>query len=317
MASITTSLKPGHDLHDRIESAVNGICGVLLGKERQVRLALCCLFSGGHLLIEDLPGMGKTSLAQALARVLGLSYNRVQFTSDLLPADILGATIFEREAQRFQFIPGPVFTQLLLADEINRATPKTQSALLEAMAEHQVSVEGQSHPLPQPFFVIATQNPLSQAGTYPLPESQLDRFLMCIGLGYPDPAAERRLLLGEDSAHTLPRLQPLLQAADLKAIAAAVDAVHLSEPVLDYVQRLIRHSRQQSGVQSGLSPRGALALVRSARTWALMAGRQHVVPEDVQQVLPAVVGHRLQAAVDYSGDSVALTEALLRDVPVL
>lgn len=304
-----------------IDRAAREIGTVVLGKDRQVRLALCCLVAGGHLLLEDLPGMGKTTLSHALAKVLGLQYRRVQFTSDLLPGDILGASVFERDSGRFQFLPGPIFTQVLLADEINRSTPKTQSALLEAMAEGQVTSEGQTRPLPKPFFVIATQNPITQAGTYPLPESQLDRFLMRLSLGYPDPAAERRLLLGEDAAHRLPKLEQCLSPEQLEQLRGAVDAVHTSEQLLDYVQRLIAYTRSEPGFAFGLSPRGALALLRSAKTWALMSGRGHVVPEDVQVVLPAVVEHRLHANVDAfldrDGDGGALVDRLLRRVAVV
>jgi MoxR-like ATPase len=305
-----------------LDRAALEVSTVLLGKERQVRLALCCLISGGHLLIEDLPGMGKTTLAHALARVLGLQYRRVQFTSDLLPGDILGASIFDRQTNQFKFLPGPVFTQVLLADEINRATPKTQSALLEAMAEGQVTTDGETRELPQPFFVIATQNPVSQAGTYALPESQLDRFLMRLSLGYPDAVAERRLLTGEDAAHKLPQLKQCVTAEQLQKIQRAVDQVHASDALLDYVQRLIHFTRSEPGFAFGLSPRGALALLRSAKAWALLSGRGHVVPEDVQAVLPAVVEHRVHASIhhmgrDQAGDGSALVEQLLRKVAVV
>lgn len=300
-----------------LDRAVREVGAVLLGKERQVRLSICCLISGGHLLLEDLPGMGKTTLSHALAKVLGLNYRRVQFTSDLLPGDILGASIFDRQTNQFKFLPGPIFTQLLLADEINRSTPKTQSALLEAMAEQQVTIDGQTRPLPQPFFVIATQNPLSQSGTYPLPESQLDRFLMRLSLGYPDAAAERRLLAGENAQQQLANLSQCIAPEQLQKIQQAVDQVHTSAQLLDYVQRLIAYTRSDSGFAVGLSPRGALALVRSAKAWALMNGRGHVVPEDVQIVLPPVVEHRLQTGPDHSGDSGALIEQLLLKVAVV
>jgi MoxR-like ATPase len=305
-----------------LDRAVQEMGSVLLGKERQVRLALCCLISGGHLLLEDLPGMGKTTLSHALAKVLGLQYRRVQFTSDLLPGDILGASIFDRQTNRFQFLPGPVFTQVLLADEINRSTPKTQSALLEAMAEGQVTVEGDTRPLPQPFFVIATQNPVTQAGTYPLPESQLDRFLMRLSLGYPDPAAERRLLTGDDVQTRLAALPECLTVEQLQKLQKAVETIHVSEQLLDYVQRLIAYTRSEPGFAFGLSPRGALALLRSAKGWALMSGRGHVVPEDVQVVLPAVVEHRLHANMDAyaagaGGEGSSLVDKLLRSVAVV
>lgn len=305
-----------------LDRAALEVSSVLLGKERQVRLALCCLISGGHLLIEDLPGMGKTTLAHALARVLGLQYRRVQFTSDLLPGDILGASIFDRQTNQFKFLPGPIFTQVLLADEINRATPKTQSALLEAMAEGQVTIDGETRVLPQPFFVIATQNPTTQAGTYALPESQLDRFLMRLSLGYPDATAERRLLTGEDSQQKLSRLTQCVTAEQLQKLQRAVEPVHASDALLDYVQRLIHFTRSEPGFAFGLSPRGALALLRSAKAWALLSGRGHVVPEDVQAVLPAVVGHRVHASIqhagsDHSGDAGALIDQLLRKVAVV
>lgn len=304
-----------------LDRAVSEIGTVLLGKERQVRLALCCLVSGGHLLLEDLPGMGKTTLSHALAAVLGLQYRRVQFTSDLLPGDILGASIFDRQTNQFKFLPGPIFTQVLLADEINRSTPKTQSALLEAMAEQQVTIDGQTRALPQPFFVIATQNPLTQAGTFGLPESQLDRFLMRLSLGYPDPSAERRLLSGADTHKQLRQLQQCMTTDQLQKLQSAVDSVHTSEQLLDYVQRLIAYTRTEPGFEFGLSPRGALALLRAAKTWALMSGRGHVVPEDVQIVLPPVVEHRLHAAIntagDHTGEGGALIDRLLRKVAVL
>lgn len=297
-----------------LDRAAAEVGSVLLGKERQVRLALCCLISGGHLLIEDLPGMGKTTLAHALAGVLGLQYRRVQFTSDLLPGDILGASIFDRQTNQFKFLPGPVFTQVLLADEINRSTPKTQSALLEAMAEGQVTIDGETRALPQPFFVIATQNPATQSGTYALPESQLDRFLMRISLGYPDAAAERRLLAGEDAAHKLPLLKQCIAPEQLLKLRGAVDQVHASDALLDYVQRLIHYTRSEPGFAFGVSPRGALALLRGARAWAMLSGRGHVVPEDVQAVAPAVIEHRVHADIDHRGDGIALVAQMLRKV---
>ena len=300
-----------------IAQAVREVGTVLLGKDSQVQLALCCLLARGHLLIEDLPGMGKTTLSHALARVLGLDYSRIQFTSDMLPADILGVSIFNRNGGSFEFVPGPIFTQLLLADEINRTTPKTQSALLEAMEERQVTIDGQTRPLPQPFFVIATQNPVTQAGTYPLPESQLDRFLMRISLGYPDREAERKLLLGDDTRQRLPELRQIISSEQLLAIQRAVDNVHSSDSLLDYLQRLVAFTRSSPDFAIGLSPRGALALLRCAKTWALMAGRGHVVPEDLQQVMPAVVEHRLSSSIDYRGDVGALSQKLLQDVAVI
>ena len=304
-------------MKDKIDQAVAEIGKVLLGKDDQIRLAVCCLLARGHLLIEDLPGMGKTTLSHALATVLGLSYNRIQFTSDLLPSDILGVSIFEQSSNSFSFHPGPVFAQLLLADEINRSTPRTQSALLEAMAEGQVTVEGETRPLPEPFFVIATQNPVTQSGTYPLPESQLDRFLMRIELGYPDPRAERQMFLRDDQGPQLQTLEPCLSIEELGEIRRAVDGVHASDSLLDYLQRLVAYTRNSPTFAYGLSPRGALALLHSARTWALMAGRSHVVPEDLQKVLSPVAGHRLVPTSDYAGDSAALVRDILTSVDVI
>ena len=303
-------------MQDIIERAVREIGRVLLGKDRQIRLALCALFSRGHLLIEDMPGMGKTTLSHALARVLGLGFARVQFTSDMLPGDILGVSVFDQRAQAFSFHPGPVFTEVLLADEINRSTPKTQSALLEAMAERQVTIEGETRTLPEDFFVIATQNPVTQAGTFPLPESQLDRFLMRIEIGYPDRAAERAMLAGASAAPAIDRLAAMLTRDELRGIQREAQQVRTAEVLLDYVQRLIEYTRSAPEFAHGLSPRGALALVNSARTWAYMEGRAHVVPEDVQAVLPAVVAHRLRSTTDFGGDGRALVQRLLADVDV-
>ncbi|MFK7831129.1 MAG: AAA family ATPase [Congregibacter sp.] len=300
-----------------VDTAVAEVGKALLGKERQLRLAFCCLLADGHLLIEDLPGMGKTTLSYALAQVLGLSYQRVQFTSDLLPADILGLSVYHREDSSFQFHPGPIFTQVLLADEINRSTPRTQSALLEAMAERQVTLEGETRKLPEPFFVIATQNPLEQSGTYPLPESQLDRFLMRIQLGYPDLAAERDMLKNGFGGAQHLTLEQRIDAQQLASVRSAVNDVHAADSLLDYVQRLAGRSRQGGEFAIGLSPRGILALLRCAKTWALMDDRDHVLPDDVQAVLPAVVGHRLQAGGSFSGDGMALVALLQREVEVL
>ena len=301
-----------------IDSAVKEVGQILLGKEPQIRLALCCLFARGHLLIEDLPGMGKTTLSHALASVLGLSWKRVQFTSDLLPADILGVSVYDRNDASFSFHPGPIFTQLLLADEINRTTPRTQSALLEAMAEGQVTVEGETRALPEPFFVIATQNPIHQSGTYPLPESQLDRFLMRLELGYPHPRAEREMLLREHSAGlTSHTASQRIDAGQLDAIRNAVGEVHASDNLLDYLQRLVAYTRQSVEFEVGLSPRGALALLDCAKTWAVMHNRGHVVPEDLQMVLPAVAAHRLVPGGEYAGDGAALVALLQRNVDVI
>lgn len=301
-----------------LEACLKAVDEILLGKDRQVRLALACLLARGHLLIEDLPGMGKTTLSHALARVLGLSFQRIQFTSDLLPGDILGTSVFDKDSGQFVFHPGPIFAELVLADEINRAPPKSQSALLEAMEEGQVTIEGATRPLPEPFFVIATQNPASQGGTFSLPESQLDRFLMRLSLGYPGRAAERSLLLGEARRDLLPRLEPLLDHAALAAFQAEVPKVRASDALVDYVLRLVEATRTQPAFALGLSPRGSLALLAAARAWALLAGRDYVIPEDVQAVLPAVAGHRLRDQADPTGHGGgALVQWLLREVPAL
>jgi MoxR-like ATPase len=302
-------------LEDRLDLVIRQVGTTILGKERAIRLAVTCLLARGHLLIEDLPGMGKTTLAHALARCLGLQYQRIQFTSDLLPADILGAAVYERQRETFVFHPGPIFAQLILADEINRATPKTQSALLEAMEEGQVTIEGETRILPEPFFVIATQNPAYQIGTFPLPESQLDRFLMRIELGYPDAQAERLLLEGEDRRDVLARLPACLTPAQLHEAQARVAGIHAASPLLDYVQGLLAFSRQSSLFRGGLSPRAGLALLRAARAWALLHQRGHVLPEDVQTVLPTVVGHRLHPGEEHLEQSSAdLVERLRRAV---
>jgi MoxR-like ATPase len=285
---------PANLHHPEIDAILAQINGVILGKERQVRLCLACLLARGHLLIEDIPGVGKTTLAHAIARSLGLSFQRVQFTSDLLPADVLGVSIYDRDTGRFRFQHGPIFAQLVLADEINRASPKAQSALLEAMEEQQVTLDGQSMPLPVPFFVIATQNPQDQAGTFPLPESQLDRFLMRVHLGYPAEAAERELLSGVDRRDLVGSLSTVATAEALKRLQQAVLEVHVAPALLDYVQALVAHTRNAAGLQSGLSPRAAIGLLRAARAWALIAGRDAVIPEHVQAVFPAVVEHRLR-----------------------
>lgn len=298
-----------------INATLSALNNVLLGKEHQIKLALSALLANGHLLLEDLPGMGKTTLAHALARVCGLQYNRVQFTSDLLPADLTGVSIFSREHSNFSFHPGPLFTQVFLADELNRASPKAQSALLEAMEEQQVSVDGKAHPLPSPFFVIATQNPQSQSGTFPLPESQLDRFLLRISLGYPDPAAERQLLKGLNGRSMTGNLPQILSEGRLKALQSLVPQVKMTDTLLDYVQRLIARTRQSEQCQTGLSPRGAQALVRSAQSWALLQTRSHVLPEDVQAVFIAVAGHRLVGKQELQGEQLA--RRILSEVDVV
>ena len=321
-SSSTITPEPGSaqkaQVKEQIEALIDTLNQVLLGKEHQIKLSLACLFARGHLLIEDLPGMGKTLLSHALARALGLSYNRIQFTSDVLPSDIIGATIFDKQSNGFRFVEGPLFAQLVLADEINRATPKSQSALLEAMEERQVTNDGESRPLPQPFFVVATQNPSTQAGTFPLPESQLDRFLMRIELGYPEPAAERELLLNGDRRAVAEKLPAVIDLSSLQQIQTAVDAIKVSDPLVDYVQRLISFSRQGNEFAYGLSPRGALALLQGAKAWALINHRTHVVPEDVQAVLPSVVEHRLRESADFAGHGGgALAQKLLGSVDVV
>ncbi len=298
----------------RLDRALDQVNGILLGKQHAVKLAFACLLAGGHLLIEDVPGVGKTTLAHAIAATAGLAYQRVQFTSDLLPSDIIGVSIFARETDAFRFHPGPLFTQLLLADEINRGTPKTQGALLEAMAEGQASVDGETRPLPQPFFVVATQNPLDAAGTYPLPDSQLDRFLMRIALGYPAHAEERALLAGVDRRDLIGRLAPALDAAAIVALRTRVRDVLAQPTLLDYVQMLLEASRRHPGIRTGLSPRAGLALLGAARAWALLHGRGFVIPEDVQAVFVAVAAHRLVAAHAAGGE--ALAPALLAGVAV-
>lgn len=290
---------------------------VVLGKPQELKLAVACLLARGHLLIEDLPGMGKTTLAHALALVFGLDWQRVQFTSDMLPADILGVSVFDNHDKRFHFQPGPVFTQLLLADEINRATPKTQSALLEAMEEQQVTLEGKQRPLPQPFFVVATQNPVTQTGTYPLPESQLDRFLMRISLGYPDATTERQLLAQGGSRPLLEQLKPAMDAEQLMQLMNKVEQVHLSEDLLDYVQRLLAQSRDSDDFVAGLSPRAGLGLLQVARVWALFAGRDYVIADDVQAVMPAVCDHRLQQRLQQGTSASGGSQQLLDKVAVV
>lgn len=287
---------------------------LILGKQDRLELALACLIAGGHLLIEDVPGTGKTTLSHVMAQLFGLDFRRVQFTSDLLPADILGVSVFERETGAFRFHPGPVFTQVLLADEVNRATPRTQSALLEAMEEHQVSIEGETRRLPDPFFVIATQNPASQIGTYPLPESQSHRFMMRITMGYPDPAAERALLTGRDRRSLLAGLAPVADAGTLVAWRDEAAALHVADALIDYVQALIAHTRASGRWRLGLSPRAGLALLAAARARARLFERAHVLPEDVQAVLPAIALHRLPALEQTTPDEAA--RALLQAVPL-
>ena len=289
---------------------------VILGKEQEIRLGIACLLARGHLLIEDMPGVGKTTLAHALAQTLGLTYQRIQFTSDLLPADVIGVSIFDRSGNRFEFQRGPIFAQVVLADEVNRATPKAQSALLEAMEEHQVTVDGRRHPLPEPFFVLATQNPSEQVGTFPLPESQLDRFLMRIELGYPDARHERELLLGEDRRTLLAALKPILGAQELAQLQVGVTQIHTAPALLDYVQALVAYTRRSGRFHVGLSPRAAIGLLRASQSWALLEGRRSVLPEDVQRVFPAVAAHRLRATQDSARVDASTGRRILDDVPI-
>ncbi len=306
-------------MFSKLHAAANQLNQIIVGKPVQIRQALVCVLAGGHLLIEDIPGVGKTTLAHAMAITLGMQMTRLQFTSDLMPADVIGISIYEREKNSFMFHPGPIFTQVLLADEINRATPKTQSALLEAMEERQVTAEGATHTLPEPFFVLATQNPLHQVGTFPLPESQLDRFLMCISLGYPDAAAERALLMGEDRRTMLHSLPQLMQADQLIAAQQAIKQIHCSAALLDYLQKLLTETRRTGLFVAGLSPRAGIALLQAARAWAALEGRDHVVPEDVQAVFISVAAHRLHPLASTSGNSLssqALLAKLIKQVEV-
>ena len=293
-----------------LERVMRQVGAIVLGKDRQIRFCLSCLLARGHLLLEDIPGVGKTTLAHALAKSLGLEFQRIQFTSDLLPADVLGVSIFERDTGQLRFQRGPIFSQLVLADEINRAPPKAQSALLEAMEEHQVTLDGRTMKLPDPFFVVATQNPQDHAGTFPLPESQLDRFLMRVHLGFPDPQMERELLNGAARRDLIDQLRPAMNPERLRALQERVQSIHASGALLDYVQALIAHTRVNAGFRHGLSPRAAIALLRAARAWALLDGRDAVLPEDVQAVLEAVVGHRISAREDRVPASVRLLEAV-------
>ena len=302
---------------EALQRAISALESVILGKPHQVRLCLACLLARGHLLIEDVPGVGKTTLAHALAHVLGLAWQRVQFTSDMLPADIIGVSVFDRATQQFHFRRGPLFTHLLLADEVNRASPRTQSALLEAMEERQVSVDLTTYRLPDPFFVVATQNPHEELGTFALPESQLDRFLMRITLGYPDASAERELLKSGERRDLIPALPVALDAASVVALQQEVRAVHVSDALLDYIQLLIRHTRDRPDVKLGLSPRAGQGLARAAQAWAAIAGRSAALPEDVQAVLPAVAAHRLELReAAAAADAASLAEDLARRVPV-
>jgi len=313
-AQLDTQVTNTKNTLDKIVEEINR---VILGKEQAIRLSITCLLARGHLLIEDLPGVGKTTLSHVLASTLGLEYQRIQFTSDLLPADILGISIYDRDSSSFSFHPGPIFSQLILADEVNRATPRAQSALLEAMEESQVTVEGKTRSLPEPFFVIATQNPSNQVGTFPLPESQLDRFTMRIELGYPDNEAERELLKGTDRRELLKHITATIDSEQLVAMQAQADSIHVSEALLDYLQDLLEYSRSSADYTNGLSPRAGLAVLRCARAWALIHGHPQVLPEDIQQVLPSIIGHRLNR-VENNGQTTQKENAvnLIKQVPI-
>ena len=312
---MSTTIEPRAEaLQQRLQAAIDQVNRVLLGKPHQVKLAFTCLIAGGHLLLEDVPGVGKTTLAHALAATFALEFQRVQFTSDLLPSDIIGVSVYERESGSFRFHPGPIFTGLLLADEINRASPKTQSALLEAMAENQVTVDGQTHTLAQPFFVVATQNPLDLNGTFPLPDSQLDRFMLRLSLDYPDPSAERALLTGSDRRDMLARLTPQLDAESLLALHQRAQAITASSALLDYLQALLAASRRHPEIRAGLSPRAGLALLGAARAWAMLSGRSHVLPEDIQALFVPLAAHRLPAT--RGADGAQLARQLLTEVAV-
>lgn len=301
----------------QINDVITTASQVVVGKSRELRLAVACLLARGHLMIEDLPGVGKTTMAHLLAKLVGLSFQRVQFTSDLLPADVTGVYVYNRDNAEFKFHPGPIFANVVLADEVNRATPRAQSALLEAMEERQVTIENEIHPLPQPFFVIATQNPEDQVGAFPLPESQLDRFLMCIALGYPDRRAERSLLVGADRRQLLEELTPVLGSESLHTLQGQAEKVHVSDPLVNYVQDLIGYSRKTTAFTTGLSRRAGLALLHAAKAWALTDGRTHVLPDDVQAVLPSVAVHRLRpTADDRQHDPALIAESLMTAVSI-
>ena len=304
------------DAQLKLKLLLNQLNTVIVGKAPHLRDAVACLLAGGHLLIEDVPGVGKTTLAHALARSFGLQFSRVQFTSDLMPSDLSGVSVYERAKEAFVFHPGPIFAQVLLADEINRASPRTQSALLEAMEERQVTIEGETRALPAPFFVIATQNPHDQLGTYALPESQLDRFLMRLSLGYPDRAAERQLLTGGDRRSLVDALPAVLQAGELLALQHAVQAIHTAEPLLDYVQDLVAATRSGRWFLQGLSPRAGIAVLRAAKALALLNGRDYVAPDDVQAILPQTIAHRLVPVGDAGRGPVEQVQAMLEAVPL-
>ncbi len=313
---MSVSLFEKQTAHSPLSNVLQRAGEIILGKDQQIKMAMCCILARGHLLIEDVPGVGKTTLSHVLASLLGLQYQRIQFTSDLLPADVVGVSIFDRDSSTFRFHPGPIFSQVILADEINRASPKAQSALLEAMEEHQVTADGETMKLPEPFFVIATQNPSHQIGTFPLPESQLDRFLMRIKLGYPDKAAERALLKGVDRRDLIARISTTMTVEELTSLQQAVTKIFVSDALVDYVQALILHTRDSAHFEMGLSPRAGLALLRAAQSWALMSGRNQVLPEDVQTVAPAVVGHRLRAVTNGEARILDPAQELIRAVAI-
>jgi MoxR-like ATPase len=315
-SSVISQNRDPADRHVRLLEAQQAVNSVLLGKDHQVRLAFCCLLARGHLLIEDVPGVGKTTLAHAVARVIGSEYQRIQFTSDLLPADILGVSIYKRERDTFEFHPGPIFSQVILADEVNRATPKTQSALLEGMAEGQVTIENQTHVLPRPFFVMATQNPVDLVGTFPLPDSQLDRFLLSLSIGYPDAAAERELLTSEDRSLLLARTTTLLSPDDVLALQADCERIFVSDSLLDYIQALLQETRDERWFETGLSPRAGLALLRASRAYAFLEKRDYVMPEDVKAIFPGLARHRLNPSSGFSQTSEEQLHKLLEQVPI-
>jgi len=315
----STAINPGQvteTRRKRLQSAEQQVNRILLGKTEQVRLAFCCLLARGHLLIEDVPGVGKTTLAHALAGVIGSNYQRIQFTSDMLPADILGVSIYKRDKEAFEFHPGPIFAQVILADEINRATPKTQSALLEGMAEGQVTIDNQTHILPRPFFVLATQNPLDLVGTYPLPDSQLDRFLMSMSIGYPDAAAERELLTTEDRGSMLRQISPCLSPQDVMDLQSDCEKIHVSGNLLDYIQALLAETRNEQWFESGLSPRAGLALMRASRACAFLDSREYVTPEDVKTIFPSLARHRLNTSSGFSQTPDEQIAELLHQLPI-
>lgn len=302
---------------DKIDTVVKQVSQIILGKELEIQLVVTCLLANGHLLIEDIPGVGKTTLAQTLAKIFGLNYSRIQCTSDLLPADIVGVSVFNKKEQQFSFQPGPIFSQMVLSDELNRATPRTQSALLEAMEERRVSIDGKTHELPRPFFVIATQNQRHHVGTFPLPESQLDRFLMRLHLGYPDPQSERHLLTGENRFEMIQKITPVMKIDELLTIQKSIEKVYTADPILDYVQQILAISRSDPQKYLGLSPRAGISLLKAAKAWAFCSGQKEVVPEDIQTVAGSVLEHRLDPeGIRVKGDEFRITNMLIQSIPV-